>query len=178
MLRYVIGIAVALATTPSWADNYYVMPTAQNVLERSKQECIKRGCDGVHTKYWWAVQNLTDGRATIIIQPNGPYGPDGLSDAEKMLLQTTNEMKTLLPWVLDGQTFLGRFTPQQLNKIQSSSNPVIQLSTQVMKSVPLTDLTAGTVTSMVSACVSEGILTSEEATNVLAWVPVPPIEAQ
>lgn len=44
----------------------YYIGTIDDVVEISNQEAIKRGCDGVHTVYWW--QWVEDGNGNAALQ--------------------------------------------------------------------------------------------------------------
>ena len=47
--------------------NYiYYIGTVEEVADISNQEALKRGCDGIHTVYWW--QWLEDGNGNAALQ--------------------------------------------------------------------------------------------------------------
>jgi hypothetical protein len=93
---------------------YLPQPTLAAAQARSNQQALALGCDGVRTKYWWAVQAYstpdTNGNmAAIIINTGTAFGmtttnakvavPTGLTVPEQATLQTVAQVAPLLPVV-------------------------------------------------------------------------------
>lgn len=81
-------------------SRFLVLPTLEDALSRSETKALEVGCDGVHTRYWWAAQELLDASVALEIQDNDLFGETGLSDQELNGLNSAAQMASLLP-VLD-----------------------------------------------------------------------------
>lgn len=54
----------------SAAEKYLSYPDLAACLERSRQQCVAQGCDGVSTRYWWRCDEMKDGTAVLVIEPD------------------------------------------------------------------------------------------------------------
>jgi hypothetical protein len=85
------------------------LPVAQ---VRSQQQASALGCDGVQTRYWWAVASYVapdalGNNAAVVIYPGTPFdvttanlkviNPVGLTAQEQAALQTAQQVAPLLP---------------------------------------------------------------------------------
>ncbi len=68
---------------------FLIEPSVAAAFERSRQECLRRGCDGIDTRYWWAViRHPTNGLAAIVIA-TPPFDCAGCTAAEEAALVPT-----------------------------------------------------------------------------------------
>lgn len=105
LLTLLISVASAQVVN---LNLYLVLPDMPTALARSQTQCQALGCDGVFTKYWWNVIQLTDGTAAVEIHPNGVFGKTiggigpcavgcGLTPAEQAALKTAAQLGSLIP---------------------------------------------------------------------------------
>lgn len=100
MLRLVASLV--LFALPVQAAEYLTYSTLAAAQARSQAECTARGCDGVHTIYWWAVvPNTSNGSGAVMIDGT-PYDTTGLTAAEQAALideaTATSEGYETLTW--------------------------------------------------------------------------------
>lgn len=101
-----LALLISLAGAQEAPPSYLVFPTPAEAIARTEAQCVQYGCTGT-TDYWWAVQELTDGTAALVIQASGPYGPSanigpctancGLTAAEVTALKSAADLGTRLP---------------------------------------------------------------------------------
>lgn len=161
MLRVVL--ILVLWTGTAEAQSYLPEATKSAAQTRSQQECTNRGCDGVQTVYWWDVQPLTDGTATIVIAPSGDFGGSTLTAPEQASLTTANALGTKLPTRISQINFQARFTAAQLVAMNASTDPAIVTPWTTIKAAAVVDLTGAAVQAVLTAAVLDGIIPSAQA---------------
>lgn len=68
---YIISVIVIIFSLPVLAaEKYLSYQDMASCLERSRQQCVAQGCDGVSTKYWWRCTEMKDGTAVLVIEPD------------------------------------------------------------------------------------------------------------
>lgn len=169
-------------------QTYLPQPTLAAAQARSNQQALALGCDGVLTKYWWPVQQLTDGTAAIVITPDTPYDvttsnmvaiqPVGLTSDEQTALQGRADLGTLLPDIITQADFQAALGVQAVSAAQASPSLSKQLAPIAQQeNVDLEDLA---VQAFLAAAVAAGTISAQTqftilSTNTLAPITVDPI---
>lgn len=174
--------ALLLLSSMASAQQYLPQTSAAAAATRSQQMCAAAKCDGQFTKYWWPVQPLTDGTASIVIIPGtsfdqmwdrmGACATCALTPAEKSAVVPASSLGTKLPWVLTSAAFQARFTPPQISAANASVDTKVSTEWATVKSAMTVNLTDPAVVAMTNAMVQDGIITAANQNTILTPVTV------
>lgn len=73
MLKWLALLIAAAHAQAVDLNSYLTFSTPQLASQRSQAMCTNLNCDGVHTRCWWDVIQLTDNTGVLQIQPGGDY---------------------------------------------------------------------------------------------------------
>jgi hypothetical protein len=157
------------------ASTYLPQPSVAAAQARSNQQALALGCDGITSVYWWPVQPLTDGTATLVITPGTAQDVVtstkkvlnvGLTAQEQSTIQTRAQLGTKLSSIVTLAAFMALLTPAELlaiglNATTAPGLTAIQQGTTV-------DLQDPSTTAFVNAVSAAGIITQAAVVAILS----------
>lgn len=164
---------------------YLPQPTLSAAQTRSQQQASALGCDGIKTRYWWAVQGYTgpdanNNTAAIVIIQDTPFdvtttneiapAPTGLTVQEQAAVLPRATVGTLLPDIITTLAFEARFTPPQISAIQANQTTAPEWT--AIKGAALVDFQSASIQKFLSDCLSAGIITQANYTTITALTPL------
>jgi len=167
-------------------STYLIFPSIAAAQAASNSQASALGCDGITTKYWWAVQPLTDGTCALVINPGTQFDTDvtvgkltaGLTAGQKSAIINAVTAGTKLPWVLPLSTFTSRMNAQQQQAVVNSTNPDVSKGWSLIQSTGASnatrkvDLSDPIIQAMLDGMLTDGIINQTQYAVVSAYVAV------